>query len=68
MTFVRTLDLLERDTSGRGPLETAGRKDTDFQVEASLQLSIYSYATAMNGLTDGGLDLRLRFDAPSLPT
>jgi hypothetical protein len=33
----------------------------DLQVEASLQLSIYSYATAMNGLADEA-DLRLRFD------
>jgi hypothetical protein len=29
--------------------------------EASLQLSLYSYATAMNGLADQE-DLRLRFD------
>jgi hypothetical protein len=33
----------------------------DLQVEASLQLSIYSYATAMNGLADEH-DLRLHFD------
>ncbi len=33
----------------------------DLQVEASLQLSIYSYATAMNGLVDQE-DLKLRFD------
>ena len=33
-------------------LKTAARKYTDLQVEASLQLSIYSYATAMNGLAD----------------
>jgi len=33
----------------------------DLQIEASLQLSIYSYATAMNGLADQE-DLRLRFD------
>ena len=31
------------------------------QVELSLQLSVYSYATAMNGLADQE-DLRLRFD------
>jgi hypothetical protein len=37
------------------------RKYSDLQVEASLQLSIYSYATAMNGLADQE-DLRLRFD------
>jgi len=30
-------------------------------VEASLQLSVYSYATAMNGLANQE-DLRLRFD------
>jgi hypothetical protein len=30
-------------------------------VEASLQLSVYSYATAMNGLADQE-ELRLRFD------
>jgi hypothetical protein len=30
-------------------------------VEASLQLSIYRYATARNGLADEA-DLRLRFD------
>jgi hypothetical protein len=28
------------------------RKYTDLQVEASLQLSVYSYATSMNGLAD----------------
>jgi hypothetical protein len=37
------------------------RKCSDVQVEASLQLSIYSYATAMNGLADEQ-DRRLRFD------
>ena len=36
-------------------------KERDFQVEASLQLSIYSYATEMNGLADEA-DLRLRFE------
>jgi hypothetical protein len=41
--------------------DTAARKYTDLQVEASLQLSIYSYATSMNGLADQE-DLRLRFD------
>jgi len=34
---------------------------TDLQVEASLQLSIYSYAVAMTGLADEE-GLRLRFD------
>jgi hypothetical protein len=39
----------------------ASQKYTDLQVEASLQLSIYSYAKSMNGLADQE-DLRLRFD------
>jgi len=46
------LDRLERDPEGRlvvVDLKTAARKHTDLQVEASLQLSIYSYATSMNG-------------------
>jgi putative RecB family exonuclease len=62
--LVGTLDLVERDADGRlvvVDLKTAARKYTDLQVEASLQLSIYSYATAMNGLADEA-DLRLRFD------
>ena len=42
-------------------LKTAARKYSDLQVEASLQLSVYSYATAMNGLGDQE-DIRLRFD------
>jgi hypothetical protein len=42
-------------------LKTAARKYSDLQVEASLQLSIYNYATAMNGLADEA-DLRLRCD------
>ncbi|MDO8478141.1 MAG: PD-(D/E)XK nuclease family protein [Candidatus Rokubacteria bacterium] len=59
-----TLDLVERDAEGRlvvVDLQTSARKYTDLQVEASLQLSVYSYATAMNGLA-GQEDLRLRFD------
>jgi Holliday junction resolvase-like predicted endonuclease len=62
--LVGTLDLVERDADGRlvvVDLKTAARKYSDLQVEASLQLSIYSYATAMNGLADEA-DLRLRFD------
>jgi RecB family exonuclease len=62
--LVGTLDLVEREADGRlvvVDLKTAARKYTDLQVEASLQLSIYSYATAMNGLADEQ-DLRLRFD------
>jgi hypothetical protein len=41
--------------------DTAARRYTDLQVEASLQVSIYSYATSMNGLADQE-DLRFRFD------
>jgi hypothetical protein len=44
----------DRDLVGDGDgslvvvdLKTAARKYSDLQVEASLQLSIYSYATAM---------------------
>jgi putative RecB family exonuclease len=63
-SLVGSLDLLERDGEGRlvvVDLKTSARKYTDLQVEASLQLSVYSYATAMNGLADQE-DLRLRFD------
>jgi RecB family exonuclease len=62
--LVGTLDLVERQADGRlvvVDLKTAARKYSDLQVDASLQLSIYSYATAMNGLADEQ-DLRLRFD------
>jgi putative RecB family exonuclease len=62
--LVGTLDLVERDAEGRlvvVDLKTSARRYTDLQVEASLQLSVYSYATAMNGLSDQE-DLRLRFD------
>ncbi len=62
--LVGTLDLIERDAEGRlvvVDLKTSARKYSDLQVEASLQLSVYSYATAMNGLADQE-DLRLRFD------
>ena len=62
--LVGTLDLLERDAEGGlvvVDLKTSARKYTDLQVEASLQLSVYSYATQMNGLADEE-DLRLRFD------
>ena len=51
--LVGTLDLVERDAEGRivvVDLKTSARKYTDLQVDASLQLSVYSYATAMNGL------------------
>jgi putative RecB family exonuclease len=62
--LVGTLDLVERDAEGGlvvVDLKTAARMYSDLQVEASLQLSIYSYATAMNGLADEA-DLRLRLD------
>ena len=57
------MDLLERDAEGLVvvDLKTAARKYSDLQVEASLQLSVYSYATTMAGFTDQE-DLRLRFD------
>ena len=45
--LVGTLHLVERDADGRlvvVDLKTAARKYSDLQVEASLQLSIYSYA------------------------
>jgi hypothetical protein len=62
--LVGSLDRLERDPEGRlvvVDLKTAARKHSDLQVDASLQLSVYSYATMMNGLGDQE-DLRLRFD------
>jgi CRISPR/Cas system-associated exonuclease Cas4 (RecB family) len=62
--LVGSLDLLEREADGRlvvVDLKTAARKFTDLQAEMSLQLSIYSYATTMNGVTDQE-ELRLRFD------
>ena len=62
--LVGSLDRLERDPEGRlvvVDLKTAARKYSDLQVEASLQLSVYSYATMMTGLGDQEA-LRLRFD------
>jgi putative RecB family exonuclease len=62
--LVGSLDRLERDTEGRlvvVDLKTAARRYSDLAVEASLQLSVYSYATMMSGLADQE-DLRLRFD------
>jgi putative RecB family exonuclease len=62
--LVGSLDLLERDPQGSlvvVDLKTSARKYTDLQVEASLQLSVYSYAAAMNGLGEQE-DVRLRFD------
>jgi RecB family exonuclease len=62
--LVGSLDRLEQDAQGRltvVDLKTAARRYTAVAVEASLQLSIYSYATAMTGLGDQE-DLRLRFD------
>jgi len=60
----RSLDLLERDAEGRlvvVDLKTAARKFTDLQAEMSLQQSVYSYATTMNGFADQD-DVRLRVD------
>ena len=61
--LVGTLDLLERDADGLVvvDLKTAARKYTDLQVEASLQLSLYSYAVGMSPFAEG-TDVRLRFD------
>ena len=42
-------------------LKTSARRYTDVQVEASLQLSVYSYATGLPGFTDSD-EVRLRFD------
>jgi CRISPR/Cas system-associated exonuclease Cas4 (RecB family) len=62
--LVGSIDLVEREAGGRVTvvdLKTAARKYSDLQAEASLQLSVYSYATSMNGLGDQE-DVRLRFD------
>lgn len=62
--LVGTLDLLERDPARRlvvVDLKTSARRYTDLQVEASLQLSVYSYAMAF-GPHAGQEDARLRFD------
>ncbi len=58
-----TAILPERDAEGLVvvDLKTSARKYTDLQVEASLKLSVYSYAASMNGLADQD-DVRLRFD------
>jgi predicted amino acid-binding ACT domain protein/CRISPR/Cas system-associated exonuclease Cas4 (RecB family) len=61
--LVGTWDLLERDAEGFVvvDLKTSGRKYSDLQVEASLQLSIYTYAVGLSPLADGR-SVRLRFD------
>jgi CRISPR/Cas system-associated exonuclease Cas4 (RecB family) len=62
--LVGSLDLLERDPEGRlvvVDLKTSARKYTDLQVEASLQLSVYSYAAAFGRFADQD-EVRLRFD------
>ena len=61
--LVRVFDLLERDAEGLVVVdpETSARRYTDLQVEASLQLSVYSYATGRLGHADPE-KLRLRFD------
>ena len=60
-----TLDLVERNAEGRlvvVDVKTAAQEVLRTSRSRSrLQLSIYSYATAMNGLADEA-DLRLRFD------
>jgi putative RecB family exonuclease len=65
--LVGTLDLLERDAEGLVvvDLKTSARKYTDLQVEASLQLSVYSYAVGLSPWANGSADaadVRLRFD------
>jgi RecB family exonuclease len=55
--LVGSLDRLERDADGRltvVDLRTAARRYTALPVEASLQLSVHSYAAAMNGLSRRG--------------
>ena len=42
-------------------LKTSARKYSDLQVEASLQLSLYSYAVGLSLLATGE-NVRLRFD------
>ena len=62
--LVGTLDLLERDAEGRlvvVDLKTSARKYTSLEVEAALQLSVYSYATGFLGYADPD-QVRLRFD------
>ncbi len=62
--LVGTVDLLERDAERRlvvVDLKTSARKYSDLQVEASLQLSVYSYAMSL-GPHAGEDDIRLRFD------
>ena len=61
--LVGTWDMLERDAEGFVvvDLKTSGRKYSDLQVEASLQLSIYNYAVGLSPLANGR-NVRLRFD------
>jgi len=62
--LVGKIDVLERDPERRlvvVDLKTAARRYTDLQVEMSLQLSVYSYATGLLGYADQE-DVRLRFD------
>jgi putative RecB family exonuclease len=62
--LVGTVDLLERDAQHRVvvvDLKTSARKYSDLQVEASLQLSVYSYAMSLGPHADEK-DIRLRFD------
>src|SRR5688500_4269042 len=52
--LVGSVDLLERDAEGLVvvDLKTAARKYSDLQVEALLQLSVYSYATTIAGFAN----------------
>ena len=62
--LVGTVDLLERDAERRlvvVDLKTAARKYSDLHVDASLQLSVYSYAMSL-GPHAGEDDIHLRFD------
>jgi RecB family exonuclease len=57
-------DLVERDADGHlvvVDLKTLARKYTDLQVEASLQLTVYSYGVGLSQFANGA-DARLRFD------
>ncbi len=64
--LVGTLDLVERDAEGLVvDLKTSARKYTDLQVEASLQLSVYSYPVGLSPWSNGPAGpggVRLRFD------
>jgi RecB family exonuclease len=59
--LVGSLDRLEKDAEGRPvvvDLKTAARRYSDLVVEASLQLSVYSYATMMSSRRGWGGSVR----------